>query len=146
MKIGHCSSTGVSEKKKIHPSSRLFSEPSLNLIWFHHKKRQAVLVKLRDYISMRSGWDKDKSRTNRASMELSTLSYCYTINVNLSQIHYLKNWYIFAQTWTIPAEGEGADTLFKDKRGVSQKHSTFCTMHMPQTGQCELLRTFPPLL
>lgn len=78
MKIGRCSSSvGVSKEKKIHPSSRLSSDPSLNLIWFHHKKRQAVLVKHRAYISMGSGWDKDKGRTNRAGMELSTPVFCY---------------------------------------------------------------------
>lgn len=67
IKIGCCSSsTGVSEEKK-SIALRLSSDPSLNLIWFHHKKRQAVLVKNRAYISMGSGQDKDKGRTNRAS-------------------------------------------------------------------------------
>ena len=78
MKIGRCSSSaGVSEEKKIHPSSRLSSHPSLNLIWFHHKKRQAVSVKHRAYISMGSRWAKDKGRTNRVSTAPSTLAFCY---------------------------------------------------------------------
>lgn len=85
MKIGHCSSSaGGVRGEKIHPSSRLPSDPSLNLIWFHHKKRQAVLVKHRAYISMGSGLAKDKGRTNRASVELSTLAFT-AVNVTPSQ-------------------------------------------------------------
>lgn len=46
MTIGCCSShLWCQREKKIHPPSRLFSDPSLNLIWFHHKKRTGCLGK-----------------------------------------------------------------------------------------------------
>lgn len=83
MKIGRCSSsTGVSEEKIIHPSSRFSSHPSLNLIWFHHKKRQA------DSIGLKSAWSLDGPKTKAGqtgpALHSLLLHFVTAVNVNPS--------------------------------------------------------------